>query len=121
MSYQAGEKDQRPWGWWEVTGVGDGFITKRFQVNPGHRLSDQRHQGRAEVWTVLCGQGEVELEDGHGKRTLTVRRGDQVIIPRLTWHRIKNVGKTKLVISEVQLGVCDEADIERRTDDYQRV
>lgn len=64
--------------------------------------------------------------EGEGERTTgdniqRVGHGDIVVVPRTVVHRIKNDGKIDLVFVEVQLGICDEKDIERFEDDYGRV
>lgn len=121
VAYNVGDSDERPWGRYVVTGIGPGYATKQIEVMPGKRLSDQRHKGRTEVWTIDEGYGEIELEDQDGKRVVEVHPGDQVVIPAMTWHRIRNT-RHALVLKfrEVQVGDCDEADIERRSDDFGR-
>jgi mannose-6-phosphate isomerase-like protein (cupin superfamily) len=51
-----------------------------------------------------------------------LQKGQSVDIPRGALHRVRNTGKTELVIVEVQTGdYFDESDIERFEDDYGRV
>lgn len=57
--YSAGERDQRPWGTWEVLATGPGYTLKRIAVNPGHRLSRQYHNHRCEHWIIVAGKAEV--------------------------------------------------------------
>ena len=57
--YAAGQSDTRPWGAWAVIDAGPGFAVKRITVAPGGILSLQRHQHRAEVWTVVAGVARV--------------------------------------------------------------
>ena len=57
--YAAGQSDRRPWGEWAVLDAGPGFAVKRIRVVPGGVLSLQRHQYRAEQWTVVAGTARV--------------------------------------------------------------
>ena len=57
--YAAGQSDRRPWGDWAVLDAGPGFAVKRIRVIPGGVLSLQRHQHRAEQWTVVAGTARV--------------------------------------------------------------
>lgn len=110
MSYLVGDLVNRPWGAWEVLAKGDGYVVKRVSVEPGKRLSLQYHRHRQELWTIVAGSGEVEL-DGARRH---VGLGDQVQIPAVARHRIAALGAQKLVFIEVQFGAhLDEADIVR--------
>lgn len=107
----------RPWGWYETVGSGDRFQVKRITVNPGHRLSLQRHSKRSEHWVVVGGTALVHL-DG----TETHLHADQSIyIPLGAVHRLSNVGSVALEVVEVQSGsYLGEDDIVRLEDDYAR-
>ena len=37
------ERVHRPWGWYETLTNGDGYLIKRLWIDPGQRLSLQRH------------------------------------------------------------------------------
>lgn len=118
MGYEIGERDERPWGTWEVLGVGEGHAVKRIVVRPGMRLSLQRHAHRAERWVVVSGEGQVTK----GERIVAVQAGDVVAIGVGDLHRIANTGASDLTFVEVQLGDrLEEADIERVADDHGRV
>ncbi len=111
------ERDDRPWGYYEVIDEGGGFRVKRICVNAGARLSYQRHRHRSEHWFVVAGQGVVTL-DGEQR---TVGVGDTVDVPVGCAHRIANVGSADLLFVEVQTGdYFGEDDIERLDDDYGR-
>jgi mannose-6-phosphate isomerase-like protein (cupin superfamily) len=117
MPYVVGDCVERPWGRWEVLALGPNYVLKRVSVESGKRLSLQFHHHRAELWTIVGGQGEIEL-DGH---CFGADLGDQIRIPRLARHRISNTGSQPLVLIEVQFGaMLDESDIERLEDDYGR-
>lgn len=102
------------WGYYRVLYEAPGVKVKLLVVEPGHGMSLQRHQHRAEYWQVLSGQGDVQCD--------FVRRlgpTDEVLIPCGTWHRVRNHGHEPFVILEVQRGKwCTEEDIERREESY---
>lgn len=117
VRYAPGERDQRPWGTWEVLATGPGCTLKRIIVMPGHRLSLQYHNHRSEHWTVVAGEAEVEIDD----RTFDLVQGEHIHIPLRARHRIRNTGTELLVFIEVQTGeLLDEMDIVRVGDDYGR-
>ncbi|MDP2359363.1 MAG: phosphomannose isomerase type II C-terminal cupin domain [bacterium] len=112
------ETSQRPWGHFEVLLDAVDMKVKRILVQPGQRLSLQRHHRRREHWFVAAGQGVVDL-DGQARQ---VAAGDSLDIPLGAWHRVRNPAAVDLVLIEVQTGdYFGEDDIERREDDYGRV
>lgn len=117
VRYAVGEKDDRPWGRWEVIAIGDRYTVKRITVLPAQRLSLQYHHHRSEHWTIVEGEGEVEVDE-------SIRRlgfGEHVFISVGAKHRVRNPGETPLVFVEVQVGdLLDENDIVRVSDDYGR-
>ena len=110
----------RPWGNYIKLFQEDGVWVKRLEVNPGARLSLQKHAYRSEKWNIVRGDGYVIL-DG---RKIVVRAGSVVEVPVGTVHRIANTGKKKLVFIEVAVaangGELSEKDIFRLEDDYAR-
>ena len=111
------ERDDRPWGSYEVLEDAPSHKVKRIEVKPGRRLSYQRHQQRAEHWFVVAGRAEVTLNDA----AITLATGDAIDIPRGAAHRIANNGDEQLVFIEVQHGdYFGEDDIERLEDDFGR-
>lgn len=112
------EEDHRPWGYYIVLADESGHKVKRIVVDPGQRLSLQRHRHRSEHWYIIAGAGTVR----NGPDEIIVKAGISVDIPRLTWHRISNSGDRPLVFIEVQTGdYLGEDDIERAEDDYGRL
>ncbi|MFH1261967.1 MAG: phosphomannose isomerase type II C-terminal cupin domain [Pseudomonadota bacterium] len=106
-----------PWGEWNVLFEGPSYKVKRITVNPGHRLSYQRHLHRREHWMIVEGSGIMTL-DG---RSYEVASGQTVDIPIGTPHRIAGAGTEPLVFIEIWSGnSCDEEDIIRLEDDYGR-
>ena len=113
----ASKHDERPWGRYTVLGGSDGYQVKEIVVDPGKRLSYQRHARRSEHWFVVGGAGQVVL-DG---RARNVGVGDAVDIGTGELHRIGNTGPEALVFIEVQVGdYLGEDDIERIDDDFGR-
>lgn len=109
---------ERPWGWYEVLCLDDGFQVKTIGVAPGQRLSLQSHEHRAETWVVVRGYPVVVLE----RTRLKCQPGQTVFIPCGSRHRLENPGAQEALIVEVQQGdYLGEDDIVRYEDDYQRV
>jgi mannose-6-phosphate isomerase-like protein (cupin superfamily) len=107
----------KPWGSYQVLDAGAGYQVKRVEVEPGLRLSLQKHARRAEKWTVVSGQGLVTL----GAKSVPVKAGSCIEIPAGELHRIQNTGTARLVFIEVQLGdYLGEDDIVRVEDDFNR-
>jgi mannose-1-phosphate guanylyltransferase/mannose-1-phosphate guanylyltransferase/mannose-6-phosphate isomerase len=107
----------RPWGWYEGIHVGDRFQVKRITVNPGGKLSLQKHFHRAEHWVVVNGTAEVHL-DGVQK---LLSENESIYIPLGSTHRLSNPGKVPLNLIEVQSGAyLGEDDIVRLEDVYAR-
>jgi mannose-6-phosphate isomerase len=112
------EHADRPWGAYTVLAEAEDFKVKTLEVQPGQRLSYQKHSRRSEHWFVVGGEGVVTL-DGN---SIDVRRGDAVDVPAGAAHRIQNTGSVPLVFVEVQHGdYFGEDDIVRLDDDYGRV
>ena len=109
--------DQRPWGHYTVLADEEDHKVKRIVVQPGKRLSLQRHQHRAEHWDVVKGEARVTLDESENMLTA----GNAVDIPIRTKHRIENTSSEELVFIEVQTGsYFGEDDIERFDDDFGR-
>ncbi len=107
----------RPWGAYEGLDAGDGFLVKRITVNPGARLSLQRHQHRAEHWIVVRGIAEITRENV----IQNLEANQSFYIPIGDKHRLSNPGNEILEIIEVQTGErLSEDDIERFEDEYGR-
>ena len=111
-------ENYRPWGHYENLFEWDDHKIKELIVNPGERLSLQKHKRRAEHWTVVTGEALVTV----GENEILLKAGQSVDIPKEAVHRIFNPGDIPLVIVEVQMGdYFGEDDIIRLEDDYDRV
>ncbi|MBI4432686.1 MAG: phosphomannose isomerase type II C-terminal cupin domain [Candidatus Omnitrophica bacterium] len=111
------KSEQRPWGKYEIIYQGPGVQVKCVEVNPGKRLSLQKHKHRSEQWIFVQGAGSVTL-DG---REMEVARGSVAQVPVEQSHRVHNKGNQPLRFIEVQLGdYLGEDDIVRLEDDFGR-
>lgn len=111
------EEDHRPWGFYRVLADEPDHKVKRIVVNPGKRLSLQRHQYRKEHWYMLAGHALVT----RGEEQIPLKQGDSIDIPKGDLHRIENVGPGDVTFIEVQSGeYFGEEDIERVEDDFGR-
>lgn len=107
----------RPWGWYEVLDMDQGFQVKRITVNPSSGLSLQRHKHRAEHWVVVQGKARVTKDED----SFILTQNQSTYVPKGTKHRLENPGDEPLEIIEVQTGeYLGEDDIERFADDYNR-
>lgn len=107
----------RPWGSYQVMDRGERFQTKHLIVQPGGRLSLQRHQHRSEHWVVVKGTAEVTI----GDETRLLMENESTYIPAGTNHRLANSGDEPLHLVEVQCGqYLGEDDIVRLDDNYGR-
>ena len=107
----------RPWGFYESLITSDRFQVKSIVVNPGQKLSLQKHHHRAEHWIVVNGTGEVTCED----KVFTLREDESTYIPLGHKHRLANPGCIPLELIEVQSGsYLGEDDIVRYEDIYGR-
>lgn len=111
-------KVYRPWGWYDSVDTGDRFQVKRIQVNPGARLSVQKHHHRSEHWVVVRGQAEVL----NGDKTSILNENESAYIPIGQRHALRNPStENPLEIIEVQSGsYLGEDDIVRFEDVYGR-
>jgi mannose-1-phosphate guanylyltransferase/mannose-1-phosphate guanylyltransferase/mannose-6-phosphate isomerase len=107
----------RPWGSYETIDLGPRFQVKRIIVNPGQRISLQKHARRAEHW--VCVQGVARVT--RGEDILTLRENMSTYIPVGCVHRLENPGTEPAHIIEVQSGdYLGEDDIVRIEDSYGR-
>ncbi|MCE2579256.1 mannose-1-phosphate guanylyltransferase/mannose-6-phosphate isomerase [Komagataeibacter sp. FNDCR1] len=107
----------RPWGFYESLIEGDRFQVKRIHVDPGQKLSLQKHFHRSEHWVVVEGTAIVTRDE----ERIMVRENESVYLPLGTVHRLENPGKIPLTLIEVQSGpYLGEDDIVRIEDIYAR-
>jgi mannose-1-phosphate guanylyltransferase / mannose-6-phosphate isomerase len=107
----------RPWGYYQGIDAGARYQVKRIVVNPGGKLSLQKHFHRAEHWVVVKGTAEVTVDS----KISTVHENESVYIPIGGVHRLANPGRIPLELVEVQVGsYLGEDDIVRMDDVYGR-
>ena len=110
-------KVYRPWGYFDSIDYGEGFQVKRLFINPGAKLSLQKHQKRAEHWVVVKGIALVTC----GEKKYKLTENQSTYIPKGEIHRLENCEKIPLEIIEIQTGnYLGEDDIIRLEDDYER-
>ncbi len=108
----------RPWGTYQTICRGERFHVKKIVVNPGGKLSLQKHHHRAEHWVVVHGTAEVTL----GETIFTLNENESTYLPVGCVHRLANPGRIPLELIEVQTGsYLGEDDIVRIEDVYSRV
>jgi mannose-6-phosphate isomerase len=111
------DESRRPWGRYDVLADDASYKVKTIVVDPGKRISYQRHDRRSEHWFVVRGNGVVTLDGA----TREVSAGSAVDVPVGAAHRIENTGAEPLLFVEVQHGeYFGEDDIVRLADDYGR-
>jgi mannose-1-phosphate guanylyltransferase/mannose-6-phosphate isomerase len=107
----------RPWGSYQNLDRGERFLVKRIVVEPGRKLSLQRHKHRAEHWVVVRGVARVTIED----EVRDLKENESAFVPIGAVHRLENPGTEPVELIEVQTGAhLSEDDIERLEDDYKR-
>ena len=107
----------RPWGKYTNLEERDNFRVKILTVNPGKRLSLQKHLHRSEHWTVVKGTALITK----GDKEFLLRPNESTYIPIGEIHRISNPGKVPVEIVEIQVGeYLGEDDIIRLEDDFGR-
>ena len=90
---------------------------KSILVNPGAKLSLQKHRHRAEHWVVVSGIARITC----GNKTFKLEKNQSTYIPKGEIHRIENQENIALEIIEIQTGsYLGEDDIIRLEDDYER-
>lgn len=107
---------RRPWGQFQQFVANQPVTVKLITVEPGHRLSLQKHGHRGEFWQVLDVPIDITVDD----RSWTAQPGEQVWVPCGAHHRMGNSGDTAGRLLEIAFGDFDESDIVRLDDDYAR-
>ena len=111
-------KTERPWGYYRVLHENNHEVKlKELIVEPGKRLSMQKHQKRSEHWFVSEGTATVYTINKSTDTELlgTYNKFDHIHIQKNEWHQLCNENDQPLKIIEIQYGErCEEEDIERR-------
>lgn len=108
---------ERVWGYYKVIHAVDNHTkVKELTVDPGKRLSMQRHSQRAEHWFVAEGTASVYTLDRSSDLSLVGKynKHESLHIDVNEWHQLCNETDNPLKIIEIQYGEnCVEEDIER--------
>jgi len=111
------KEEKRPWGGYRILETGPSFKAKRIWVEPGHRLSYQKHLQRSEHWVLIGGKAKVTLDGNE----IFLKAGEAIDIPQDSAHRIENISENLLSLIEIQMGQnLSENDVIRLEDDYGR-
>lgn len=111
-------RTQRAWGYYRVLHEdGSQVKVKELTVEPGQRLSMQRHQQRAEHWFVTEGIATVFTLNRKSDADLLgeFSQHQHIHIECGEWHQLCNLTDQPLRVVEIQYGEqCIEEDIERQ-------
>lgn len=111
------KKVYRPWGFFILIEKGENFQVKKILVNPGAKLSLQKHRFRSEHWIIVKGIAKITS----GKNIYELIENQSTYIPKGEVHRLENNSKEDLEIIEIQTGsYLGEDDIIRLEDLYER-
>jgi cytidyltransferase-like protein len=106
-------KNERQWGYYRVLHEVPGMKVKELTVEPGKKLSMQKHQYRAEFWIVSEGIASLKRFGDEGVTVLQPHH-QSTIYPG-QWHQLINQTTEPVRIVEIQYGEkCDEEDIIRK-------
>lgn len=111
-------KTERQWGYYRVLHeTGPNVKLKELTVDPGKKLSLQRHFKRSELWFVSEGVATLYTIDYSSDYSKQGTYGQFVTIhiPKNEWHQLANETDKPLKLIEIQYGTeCVEEDIERK-------
>lgn len=111
-------KTHRPWGYYRVLHQdGREVKVKELTVDPGQRLSMQRHDKRSEFWFVSHGTATVYTLDTSSDVDLlgVYEHNEHLWISKKQWHQLVNESDVPLRLIEIQYGDdCVEDDIVRQ-------
>jgi mannose-6-phosphate isomerase-like protein (cupin superfamily) len=84
-------KTHRPWGTYQTLCPGERFLVKKTVVEPGGKLSLQKHHHRAEHWVVVGGTAEVTID----KKMFHLHENESAYIPVGTRRRAAPLGTVR--------------------------
>lgn len=117
MINEIGKIYTRPWGTYQTLALAENYQIKIITINPGGRLSLQKHSKRAEHWVVVAGSPTITIDE----MVKVHQVNDHVFIPIGAAHRIENFTTIPVIITEIQIGpYLGEDDIIRLDDVYGR-
>jgi D-beta-D-heptose 7-phosphate kinase/D-beta-D-heptose 1-phosphate adenosyltransferase len=111
-------KTERVWGYYRVLHEPNEKVKlKELTVDPGKRLSMQRHSDRSEFWFVSEGEATLYTINKSTDADLVGKfvEHNHMWIPKTSWHQLVNESDVPLKVIEIQFGdKCIEEDIERK-------
>jgi cytidyltransferase-like protein len=110
-------KTERPWGYYRVLHEVPGMKVKELTVNPGKKLSMQRHKLRSEYWIISEGVAVInsQMNSGYSMPAVTLEKHQEYRVPVTEWHQLTNPTTIPVKVVEIQYGEnCIEEDIERQ-------
>ena len=110
-------KTLRPWGYYRILHEVTGCKVKELTIEPGQRLSMQKHFKRNEYWLVTHGMCQVNsmMPNGYVLPPTLMNEHHSKHIPKGDWHQLINPHTIPCRIVEIQYGEeCVEEDIERK-------
>jgi cytidyltransferase-like protein len=110
-------KTERPWGYYRVLHEVLGMKVKELTVNPGEKLSMQKHNLRSEYWIISEGSAVVnsQMDSGYAIPAVTLNKHHDYKVPVTEWHQLTNPFDVPVKVVEIQYGEqCVEEDIERK-------
>ena len=114
---QIGKTYSRPWGNYKTLLIDGNYQIKIITIEPGGKLSLQKHQHRCEHWIIVKGN----LKVTKGKSETQKKENDYIFIEKEEIHRLENEGDTIAQLVEIQYGdYLGEDDIVRLDDKYGR-
>lgn len=108
--------DQRLWGSQTQLTLNESTSVAFLNVQPGQALSEQSHKRRSELWIVLSGAMDVELD---GEIIRLSGFGARIFIPVGAHHRAYGL-EEECTYLEIAYGEYDSNDIVRHKDMYNR-
>jgi mannose-1-phosphate guanylyltransferase/mannose-1-phosphate guanylyltransferase/mannose-6-phosphate isomerase len=108
--------DKRPWGGFEQFTLNEKSTVKILKINPGQKLSIQKHKNRSEFWVILDNPAKITV----GKKTFRANKGDEIFIKKGQIHTVETYSKVVRIL-EIAFGNFNENDIIRLKDKYGRV
>jgi len=110
-------KTDRAWGYYRILHEVPGAKVKELTINPGQRLSMQKHNKRSEFWLVTNGMCDVcsKLPNDYMLPVTVLKEHSTYKVPQGDWHQLTNPYDVPCKLVEIQYGQeCVEEDIVRQ-------
>lgn len=118
MAGDRGRRVEKPWGHELIWAETDRYVGKVIAIEPGHRLSLQKHLKKDESILVLRGTLRLHLENDAGEVvTHDLAPGEHSRVPVGRIHRFEALDEP---VEVVEVSTPELDDVVRLEDDYQR-